>query len=221
MGDLYDVIADGDEPFSEAMRIHFENAKRLYNQKLLPLLERQHGVTWQELKSGAGDPVKAKNLKNDARLLKTLLLAALVPEVESLKALTAQRLATLNHGTVRSPIPGREAQDVLRKCCDWAAEVGEIKVTEDANPVISIQVTGVDIEPIIKGAETQDNPGNRRRKIRELLFEQLGVRTPVSSSPTIPTSGVGPAARWSSSMRTFGSWPTTGSKGARAAGPWS
>ncbi len=175
VGDLYDVIAAGDEPFSEAMRIHFENAKRLYNQKLLPLLERGHDVTWQDLKAGIADAAKAKNLRNDARLLKTLLLAALVPEVESLKALTAQRLAALNHGTFRSPIPGREAQDVLRKCRDWAAEVGEIKVTEDANPVISIQVTGVDIEPIIKGAETHDNPGNRRRKIRELVFAELGI----------------------------------------------
>ena len=59
-----------------------------------------------------------------ARLLKTLLLGALVPEVESLKGLTAQRLAALNHGTFRSPIPGREAQDVLRKCRDWASEIG-------------------------------------------------------------------------------------------------
>ena len=38
----------------------------------------------------------------------------------------AQRLAALNHGTFRSPIPGREAQDVLRKCRDWASEIGEI-----------------------------------------------------------------------------------------------
>ena len=64
---------------------------------------------------------------------------------------------------------------MLRQCRDWAAEVGEIKVTDDANPVISIQVTGVDIEPIVRGAEAHDNPGNRRRKIREMLFEQLGV----------------------------------------------
>jgi hypothetical protein len=34
----YATIAEGDEPFSDAMRIHFENAKRLYSQKLLPLL---------------------------------------------------------------------------------------------------------------------------------------------------------------------------------------
>ena len=36
VGDLYDVIAEGDEPFSEGMRLHFDNAKRLYNQQLLP-----------------------------------------------------------------------------------------------------------------------------------------------------------------------------------------
>lgn len=176
VGDLYDAIAEGDEPFSEGMRLHFDNAKRLYNQRLLPMLERQHGVTWEAIKLGQADPTAAKNLRNDARLLKTLLLGALVPEVEALKGLTAQRLAALNHGTFRSPIPGREAQDVLRKCRDWASEIGEIKITEDQNPVISIQVTGVDIEPILRAAEVNDNLGNRRRKIREILFEQLGIQ---------------------------------------------
>ena len=39
MGDLFDVIAEGDEPFTQAMRIHFDNAKKLYDQKLLPMLE--------------------------------------------------------------------------------------------------------------------------------------------------------------------------------------
>ncbi len=175
VGDLYDVIAQGDEPFSDAMRIHFDNAKRLYHQRLLPLLERTHGVTWQDLMAGHADAGKARNLRNDARLIKTLLLAALVPEVDTLKALTAPRLAALNHGSFRSPIPGREGQDVLRRCRDWAAEVGEIKVTDDANPVISIAVTGVDIEPIVRAASDQDNAGNRRRKVRELLFGSLGI----------------------------------------------
>ena len=175
VGDLYDAIAEGDEPFSEGMRLHFDNAKRLYRQRLLPMLERQHGVTWEAIGLGQAEPTAARNLRNDARLLKTLLLGALVPEVESLKSLTAQRLAALNHGTFRSPIPGREAQDVLRKCRDWASEIGEIKITEDQNPVISIQVTGVDIEPILRAAEANDNAGNRRRRIREALFEQLGI----------------------------------------------
>ena len=175
VGDLYDAIAEGDEPFSEGMRLHFENAKRLYTQRLLPMLERQHGVTWEAIKLGQADATAAKNLRNDARLLKTLLLGALVPEVESLKGLTAQRLAALNHGTFRSPIPGREAQDVLRKCRDWASEIGEIKITEDQNPVVSIQVTGVDIEPILRAAEANDNAGNRRKRIREALFGELNI----------------------------------------------
>lgn len=175
VGDLYDAICEGDEPFSEGMRLHFDNAKRLYNQRLLPMLERQHGVTIEAIKLGQADPTASKNLRNDARLLKTLLLAALVPEVESLKGLTGQRLAALNHGTFKSPIPGREAQDVLRKCRDWASEIGEIKITEDVNPVVSLQVTGVDIEPILRAAGANDNAGNRRKKVREALFGELGI----------------------------------------------
>ena len=175
VGDLYDAIAEGDEPFSEGMRLHFENAKRLFTQRLLPMLERQNGVTWEAIRSGQADATAAKNLRNDARLLKTLLLGALVPEVESLKGLTGQRLAALNHGTFRSPIPGREAQDVLRKCRDWAGEIGEIRVTDDQNPLISIQVTGVDIEPILRAAEANDNVGNRRKRIRETLFKELDI----------------------------------------------
>lgn len=175
VGDLFDVIADGDEPFSEAMRYHFENAKKFYRQKMMPLLERQHGVTWQDVDAGTADGAKARNMLNDARLVKTLLLAALVPEEKSLRGMTAGRLAALNHGTVRSPIPGREAHTVLTKVKGWAAEVGEIKVTDDTNPLISVQVTGVDTDPIIDGAKAFDNAGNRRRKIREILFSVLGI----------------------------------------------
>jgi hypothetical protein len=175
VGDLYDAIAEGDEPFSEGMRLHFENAKRLYNQRLLPMLERQHNVTWEAIKLGQADPAAAKNLRNDARLLKTLLLSALVPEVEALKALTGPRLAALNHGTFKSPIQGREGADIIRKCRDWASEIGEIRITEDLQPVISLQVTGIDIEPILRAAEANDNPGNRRKRIREALFKELEI----------------------------------------------
>ena len=43
VGDLFDVVAHGDEAFSQDMAIHFDNAKRLYHQKLLPALVKQHG----------------------------------------------------------------------------------------------------------------------------------------------------------------------------------
>jgi len=176
VGDLWDAITEGDEPFSEAMRLHFDNAKRLFNTRLLPMLEARNGTTWQAIRLRQAEATAAKNLRNDARLLKTLLLAALVPEVASLKGLTAQRLAALNHGTFRSPIPGQEAAQVLRKLRDWAGEIGEIKVGEDQNPLISIQITGIDLEPVLRAAEANDNQGNRRKLIREVLFGQLEIK---------------------------------------------
>jgi hypothetical protein len=144
VGDLFDVIAHGDEAFSPEMAIHFNNAKRLYHQKLLPLLEKQH-----ELRS------------------------ALVPAVESLRELNGDRLATLNYGTIKTPIQGREGSEVLRRCKNWAASVGEIRIGQDANTTISIQLSGVDTEGILKQAEREDNRGNRVRLVKQMLFAML------------------------------------------------
>ena len=124
VGDLFDVIVEGDEPFTQAMRIRFDDAKKLYRTKLLPLLESEHGVTAAEVEKGRVDPGAAASFRNDDRLMKTLLLSALADGVEALRALTPARLAALNHGTVRSPIPGQESQIVLGKCRQWAAQAG-------------------------------------------------------------------------------------------------
>ena len=175
VGDLWDAIATGDQPFSDGMRLQFENAKKLWTQKLLPLLEQAHGVSWQDLQDDRADPAAARNFRNDARLLKTLLLAALVPEVPALRGLTADRLAALNHGSVISPVPGREKQTVLTKLRSWAAQVGEIRITDDANPTISLQITGVDVAPILENAKHYDNDGTRRSKVQKIVFEALGI----------------------------------------------
>jgi hypothetical protein len=140
------------------------------------MLEHQHKVRWQDLAAGTADPGKAEALRNDARLLKTLLLSALVPQEESLRALTPARLAALNHGSVRTPIPGREGGTVLTKLRQWGQEVGEIKVGEDStNPTVAIEISGVDTGPIIANAEKYDNEGNRRKKVRETLLGLLKV----------------------------------------------
>lgn len=175
VGDLFDVIAQGDEPFTEGMRIHFENAKRLYHQKLLPMLEKEHGLSEEEYKALEFGDKHATAFRTDDRLIKTLLLAALVPEVEVLKGLNSARLAALNHGSVKSPIPGRERQEVLRRLKKWASQVGEIKIGDETDPVIALQLSGVDTSGILENAKVSDNPGNRRRKVRALLFEQLGI----------------------------------------------
>jgi hypothetical protein len=176
VGDLFDQVSQGDEAFSADMRIHFDNAHRLYEQSLRPLLQREHDLTFEEAETLAVDDKKRRALQNDDRLVKTLLLAALVPEVEALKNMTPNRLAALNHGTIKSPIPGQEGATVLNKFRKWAAAAGQIKIRESAGgtPTISLQLSGVDAEQIIAQAESVDNPGNRIRKLKDLLFEQMG-----------------------------------------------
>ncbi|PQO28928.1 phage resistance protein [Blastopirellula marina] len=176
VGDLFDVVAHGDEAFSQEMAIHFDNAKRLYHQKLLPVLEKQHGMRREDVEELSYDDPKRTAFRNDDRLIKTLLLSALVPEVESLRGLTAEKLAALNHGTIKSPIPGKESAEVLRRCKTWAASVGEIRIGEEANPTITVQLSGVDTESIIEQARREDNQGNRIRRVRQMLFEQVGIQ---------------------------------------------
>jgi hypothetical protein len=156
------------------MAIHFENAKRLYHQKLLPVLEKQHGRV-EDLEQLPWDNPRRVAFRNDDRLVKTLLLSALVPGVESLRGLTAERLAALNHGTIKTPIPGREAQEVLRRVKAWAAGVGEVRVGEGTNPTVTVQLTGVDTEAILAKARGEDSAGNRKRRVRQMLFEGLEV----------------------------------------------
>lgn len=175
VGELFDVIAHGDEAFSQEMAIHFDNSKRLYHQKLLPLLEKQHGVRREDLEMLLSQDPKRIAFRNHDRLVKTLLLSALVPEVESLRGLNAERLAALNHGSVKTPIPGREGQEVLRLCKDWARSVGEIRIGEEANPTVSIQLSGVDTDSILEQAKGEDSRGNRIRLLRQMIFKQLDI----------------------------------------------
>lgn len=60
VGDLWDVVEDNNEPFSDAMRFHFENARKLWRQRLLPLLEQQDGITWSEARQDVPAPVPAR-----------------------------------------------------------------------------------------------------------------------------------------------------------------
>jgi hypothetical protein len=181
VGDLFDVIAEGDEPFTQAMRLNFETAQKLYRHRLLPMLEQEHGVTAQDVRAGGVEATRAQRFRADDRLVKTLILSSLAEGVEALRALTPSRLAALNHGTVRSPIPGQESQIVLHKCRNWAAQVGEFKISDDGpNPVISCHLVGVDTDGILANALNIDNYGNRIHKARNLFYEQLGL-TPEES----------------------------------------
>ena len=62
-GDLVtrDQATEGALGRFDATGISFDNAKRLYNQRLLPMLDRQHGVTWEAIKLGQADATAASS----------------------------------------------------------------------------------------------------------------------------------------------------------------
>lgn len=175
VGDLFDVVAHGDEAFSADMATHFENAQRLYQQKLLPLIERDNDLRHENLDRLDWDDPRRQKFRADDRLIKTLLLSALVPQVEALRNLNADKLTALNHGSIRTPIPGREPIEVLNRCRRWASQVGEIRVGDESSPTITVQLSGVDTKQILDQVLGIDQTGNRIRLIRQMLFDQLGI----------------------------------------------
>jgi hypothetical protein len=183
VGDIFDVVAEGTDAVSETVRRDFDRAKRLYEQKLRPVLEEHHKLRADQVDSLPPTDTRAEAFRADARIIKTLLLAALAPQVSAFKDLNAQRLVALNHGTYRSPIQGLEQNIVIDKCRRWGAATGIIKLDGSSdNPRISLQLTDVDTDRIIEQASAEDNDGNRRRKIRELLFSQFGLATDVAQA---------------------------------------
>ncbi|GII83983.1 hypothetical protein Ssi03_19730 [Sphaerisporangium siamense] len=198
VGDVFDVLMDaGVVPLTDDMKQHFANARTLYAEKLLPRLLDRH-----KLAEGAqlGLP-RTHPFVTDDRLVKTALLAALAPKVPALANLTAGKLAALNHGTIASPIRGREAERVLGLFRELAASgVSEIHLSGDhANPLITVQLAGVDYESVLDRVMSQDNTGERRRLLRELVFRSLGL--PLKELDTIG-GGLPHTVTWRGSKRT-------------------
>ncbi|MFV0309062.1 MAG: phage resistance protein [Desertimonas sp.] len=182
LGDLFDAINAGDEPLTEIMRAQFAQARRLWSNRFEPLLARNHDVRPDAI--GALPPTHP--FVTDARLVKTLLIAALVPEVGSLRGLTVSRLTGLNSGIVRAFIPGTERQQVLDKLRAWTSEIGELRLGDDEHdPTVSVTLEGIDTGPILEAARSVDNAGERRRRLKELLAELLQVRDLDSFHATI------------------------------------
>jgi hypothetical protein len=194
VGELWSVIADGTEqPFSATVRERFEQARRLWRQRLLPLLEKEKSAALAE---GATDEVADQQFRNDQRLLATLILSALAEGVEALDQLTPQRLAALNHGTVRTRIPGQEARTVLNKLRQWTAQVGEIKLVESGTTqTVSVHLVGVDTDVIVENARAADTMGARVQKVRAILFELAGI--PAEDALVLPVRTV----RWRGTER--------------------
>lgn len=175
VGDAFDYIVQGQsgQALDQAAAALFRSASTLYADKLHPLMLIPYGLTEAELATGAPVP---PGLRADERLAQTLLLSAVAPGVPALKGLTAARLASLNHGSIVSPLPGNEAVTVAAKVREWAKHVPEIHVdAESRNPVIRVQLSDVDYESIVEKARGEDNDGRRRQLIKDLVTESLNL----------------------------------------------
>jgi hypothetical protein len=169
LGAIFDVLAQGsDRPFTDKLRDEFDQVKRFYEGKLRPWLLRKHGTT-EELAH-----TKPLFLGDDL-VVKTLLLAALVPNVPVLNGLTATRLAALNHGSIVSMLPNQQARAVATTLKQLAAEFGEIRVSEGDNPRVDLAIVGVDTEGILQDAWQADDDAARRRLLKDLLWVELGL----------------------------------------------
>ncbi len=175
VGDAFDLLitgGSGQQPLDEASAALFRAADSLYRERLHPVILKINNVTEDDLAADRATPA----VNADLRLAKTLLLSAVAPNVPALKGLTASRLAALNHGSIRSPLPGGEVSTVLAKVRSWAGQIPEIRVEpESRNPLISVQLSDVDYESVVDRARIEDNEGRRIELIQRLIADELGI----------------------------------------------
>ncbi len=163
LGDLWDVLADGTgEAFTDRLRKEAEAAHR-FHAKVRGYLLQKYGSAEDE------------RFRADDRFVKTLLLAALAPDVSALTRLTGTRLAALNHGSIRSRTvaPGSMVVNRLR---ELQAEFGELRSDGDEDPVFTLHLSDLDIEPLLDAVGEQDNLGARRIWIKDQLWVALGIK---------------------------------------------
>ncbi|MEV6422842.1 hypothetical protein [Streptomyces sp. NPDC051662] len=164
LGDLWDVLIDGTgAAFTDKLKHESEAAQRFHAKARLHLLE----------KYGRDDH---PDFLADDRFVKTLLLAALAPDVPALRRLTGARLAALNHGSVRSrTVPvGQKVIDRMRAL--QGEYPTELRAEGDTDPVFSLHLSDLDVEPLLDAVAGEDRSGVRRVWLRDRLWEELGVK---------------------------------------------
>lgn len=175
VGELFEVtVLSPAKPLTAEMRRRFAVAENFYTTRMLPFLLEKYGLRPD---AAAALPQDAP-FRTEDRLVKTLLVSFIAPGTPSLANLTAGKLAALNYGTVTSLIPGMEASQVATMAKSWAQQFGDVVVGSEANPLITLQLSGVDYDSIVDRVQAEDSPSNRRELIRDLMAAELGLGQP-------------------------------------------
>jgi hypothetical protein len=173
MGAVLDVLVEGeDKPFKDRLSAEYEKIRNFYRDRVRPWLLQRHQV--------ADDAAEALDVRHPFRaedlLVKTLLLAALVPNVPAVRDLTASKLIALNHGIV----PARRNKQDIAKVAQFFRELntqfGEIRVgAETSNPTVSLNLLRVDTESLMRSSYSAANDTALRLLFRRLLWEEFGL----------------------------------------------
>lgn len=163
------LVLRGELPDEPKLRQQFQAARETYRRKLRPLLLSLHGLTEEQ---AAGH----ESFHLDDRLVRTLLLGALVPEVPALQNLTAAKLHALNFGSITAPVKGYENQVVLDRLRRLHRDAGELHLGDGPDPVISLKLSSVDYDKLLDLVpEGETTTGVLQQLVRELLCTELGV----------------------------------------------
>jgi len=174
LGAIFDVLAAGaDRPFTDKLKAEFETAKKFYGVRVRPALLQRNSLTEEQARAlGPKHPFRADDL-----VVKTLLLAALVPNVPALNGLTATRLAALNHGSIATMVRNQERAQVARTLKFLSTQFGEVRLSgSEDDPRVDLALIGVDTEGIIRDSRHADDDSARRRIVRELVWAELSLK---------------------------------------------
>jgi hypothetical protein len=174
LGAIFDVLAQGaDRPFTDKLRDEFEAAKRFYSTRLRPALLSKHKLTEDAV--AALSPKHA--FRGDDLVVKTLLLAALVPNVPALNGLTASRLAALNHGSIVTLVPNQQRAEVTKTLRYLSGQFGEIRLSGSEDDLrVDLALIGVDTEGLIRDSRHADDEGARKRLIKAMVWDELSLK---------------------------------------------
>ncbi|MBQ0905034.1 phage resistance protein [Micromonospora sp. U21] len=168
---LFDpLVLHGELPDRPKLKQLFQSARSLYTQKLRPILLNLNGI-------GEEQAAGHQQFQLDDKLIKTVLLGALVPEVPALHNLTAAKLHALNFGSITSPIPGYERQIVLNRLNRVSDGAGELHLTKTPDPVVTLKLHTVDYDKLLDLVPEDEatTTGVRQQLIRELVTAEMGI----------------------------------------------
>ncbi|HEY0697101.1 MAG TPA: phage resistance protein, partial [Micromonospora sp.] len=167
---LFDpLVLHGELPDRPKLRQQFDAARTLYLRKLRPILLTLNGIEEDRAATHT-------QFQLDDKLVKTILLGALVPEVPALHNLTAAKLHALNFGSINSPIPGYENQMVLQRLRKISQDAGELHLTDDHDPVVSLKLHTVDFDKLLDLVpHGETSAGVRQQLLRELISAEMGL----------------------------------------------